>query len=361
MKERKGLSEKVKFLCGIEAKNRFVLAPMTNCQSNEDGTLSDEELHWLSLRAKGGFAIIMTCACHVQANGQGFAGQLAMYDKKHIEGHKLLTKTIKSEGALAVIQLFHGGMRADSTLIEGPLVSASKNEEYGAVGLTGFEVQDLKNSFVEASIMAQEAGYDGVQLHGAHGYILCQFLSAEINYRNDQYGGSLQNRARLLFEILDGVRDACGKNFLISVRLSPERFGMNLSEVVSVSQDLIDSGNVDLLDISLWDYKKTYLQDHNTDGKTLLQYFEDLNLRNVILTVAGKIRTRKDVYEVLQSSVDMVSIGRSAILHHNFPELVMRDKHFVGISTPVSPEYLVNEGLSEKFIDYMRRWKGFVT
>jgi 2,4-dienoyl-CoA reductase-like NADH-dependent reductase (Old Yellow Enzyme family) len=357
---KKELSKKIDFPCGIQMPNPFMLAPMTNTQSHDDGRLSDEEFHWLTMRAKGGFGITMTCASHVQEDGRGFPGQLGIYDDDLQEGHERLTKAIKKEGSLAVIQLHHAGMRSPQKLIGQPPVTATSQEKYNARGMSTEEVEHLVQSFIKAAKRAQNWGYDGVEIHGAHGYIIAQFLSAELNQRDDQYGGSLENRSRLLFEIVDGVRTACGPNFLLGIRLSPERFGMALSEVKQVTQKLIDDDKADFLDISLWDWRKNPEEKEHAN-KTLLQHFLDLNFKNVKLTVAGKIGSTSDCIELLTHGVDFVTLGKAAILHHDFPQMAMQNLDFQSIGLPVSREYLKKQGLSAPFIKYMQRWDGFVS
>lgn len=347
------------FSCGAKMKNRFMLAPLTNIQSHKDGTLSEEELYWLTMRAKGQFGLVMTCASHVQANGKGFPGQLGIFNDNHIEGHRRLAKSINDLGGLSVVQLYHGGMRAESKLIEGAPVSASAVERKGARALTLKEVKELRDDFIKAAFRAKKSGHDGIEIHGAHGYIIAQFISQKINLRQDEYGGSLDNRARLLFEIVEGIRETCGKDFLLGVRLSPERFGMQLSEMKTICRQLISRGEVDFLDLSLWDCFK-YPEEEEHRGKTLLQHFAELDFQDVKLTVAGKIYSSKDVSDILKTKVDFVTIGRSAILHHDFPMQVMKDANFETIELPVSRSYLRKEGLSEKFIDYLMDWKGFV-
>ncbi len=196
-------------------------------------------------------------------------------------------------------------------------------------------------------------------MHGAYGYIISHFLSAGINQRTDSYGGNLENRTRLLFEIIDGIRMTCGQNFILGVRISPERFGMRLSEVKTISTQLADDGKIDFLDISVWDYKKMPEEEEH-QNKTLLQHFTDLDLKKVKLTIAGHIRSGKDVQNVLAAGVDFVTIGRSAILNHNFPELVTQNPDFEPIANPVSKAHLAKQGLGEAFITYMKRWQGFV-
>jgi 2,4-dienoyl-CoA reductase-like NADH-dependent reductase (Old Yellow Enzyme family) len=333
---------------------------MTNTQSLEDGRLSDDEFHWLTMRAEGQFGLVMTCASHVQELGKGFPGQLGIYADRHLAGHQRLSAGIKAQGSLAVIQLHHAGMRSPAELIGKPPVCPSDNEKHGARGLSLAEVHQLRDDFIKAAVRAKESGYDGVEVHGAHGYILTQFLSTEINHRTDEYGGSLANRARLLFEIIKGIREACGAAFLLGVRLSPERFGMDLLEVKKICQQLIDEGRIDFLDISLWDSFKLPEEERFQD-KSLLAHFASLDFKQVLWTVAGKIQTGKDVHKILEAGVDFVSIGRSAILHHDFPVKVMEDADFIPTNTPVSKAYLSKEGLGENFIEYMQRWPDFVS
>ncbi len=353
------LNTPIVFPCGKTMKNKFMLAPLTNQQSYEDGKLSDDELHWLTMRAKGQFGLVMTCASHVQEIGKGFLGQLGIFSDTHIAGHQKLTSAIKAHGSLAVIQLHHAGMRAPKELLNSAPVCPSKNQKTGARALSLNEIKQLKADFINAAIRAKISGYDGVEVHGAHGYILTQFLSNEINHRKDNYGGCLENRARLLFEIIDGIRSNCGPSFLIGVRLSPERFGMVLQEIKTVSQQLIDSGLIDFLDLSLWDSFKLPEEEEHT-SKSLLAHFTELDFKNVLFTVAGKICDAKDVTNVIDSGVDFVTIGRSAILHHDFPVKVMENLNFKPIKIPVTKSYLHQEGLSEKFIQYMKKWPDFV-
>jgi 2,4-dienoyl-CoA reductase-like NADH-dependent reductase (Old Yellow Enzyme family) len=355
----KHLFDTVRFRCGETMQNRFMLAPMTNTQSHEDGTLSEDEFRWLTMRAQGGFGLTMTCASHVQANGKGFPGQLGIFSDTHIEGHTRLAAAIRTAASLAVIQLHHAGIRSPKDLVEGNIVGPSYNEKLNSRALTLQEVYVLRDDFIAAGLRAQQCGYNGVEIHGAHGYILCQFLSSEYNQRNDKYGGSLENRSRLLFEITQGIRSECGPGFLIGVRLSPERFGMRLEEIKAVCKRLIDERIIDFLDISLWDsFKEPEEMEHQ--GRSLLEHFTAIDFGDVRWTIAGQIRSAADVRLAIDAGVDFVTIGRAAILHHDFPELVRNQSDFEPVSLPVSVDYLRREGLGERFIEYMGRWPGFV-
>ena len=353
------LNNSIVFPCGLSMKNRFMLAPLTNTQSFEDGKLSDDEFTWLTLRAKGNFGITMSCASHVQEIGKGFPGQLGIFDDKHIDGLKRLTDEIRKYESLSVAQLHHAGMRSPEDIIGEKPVCPSADEETKSRSLSNEEVNFLRDDFINAAVRAKKSGYDGVELHGAHGYILCQFLSSSINKREDEYGGSLENRSRIIFEIINGIRSECGKDFLLGIRLSAERFGIKLAESKILCQKLIDDGKIDFLDISLWDSFKDPVEEEHK-GKTLLQHFTELNRKEVLLTVAGNIRTGEDVDKIISSNVDFVTVGRAAILHHDFPNKVLENQNFIPIDTPSPKEHLRKEGLSEKFIEYLKVFKGFV-
>lgn len=344
---------------GPAMKNRFMLAPLTNCQSHADGRLSDEEFRWLTLRAEGGFALTMTCAAHVQAKGQGFPGQLGIFGDQHLEGLTRLASAIKAKGSLAAVQLHHAGNRSPKDLV-GDVVCPSDDPATGARALTLAEVEQLRDDFIAAAKRAERAGFDGVELHGAHGYILLEFLSPKLNQREDRYGGSLENRARLIFEIIDGVRAQCRPNFQLGLRLSPERFGVLLPEIRDVATEVLRQGKVDYLDMSLWDYT-IEAKDEAFAGRSLMSIFTEIPRGNVRLGVAGKIRDAQDAVKVIDAGCDYALIGRAAILKHDFPECVRRNPNYQSPPLPVSPDYLAREGLSPKFVTYMRTFPGFVS
>jgi 2,4-dienoyl-CoA reductase-like NADH-dependent reductase (Old Yellow Enzyme family) len=344
---------------GPALKNRFVLAPLTNSQSHSDGTLSDEEFKWLTWRAKGGFALTMTCAAHVQRIGQGFPGQLGVFGDEHLPGLTRLASTIKGYGSVAVAQLHHAGMRSPAELIGEAPVCPSDNAEFGARALTLAEVEQLREDFVAAAVRCERAGFQGVELHGAHGYILAQFLSPEVNQRTDRYGGSLENRARIVREIIDGVRERTGPDFSLGLRLSPERFGLRLAEIVQVAREILAAGKIDYLDMSLWDYAKEPMEEE-FKGRSLMSYFTELPRGQVRLCCAGKVMTSKDAQACLERGMDFVMLGRAAILHHDYPQKLAADAAFAPVQIPVSADYLKSEGLSPAFVTYMRNWKGFV-
>ncbi|MEI7573893.1 MAG: NADH:flavin oxidoreductase [Phenylobacterium sp.] len=347
------------FIRGPAMQNRLMLAPLTNLQSHPDGTLSHDEHRWLTLRAQGGFGLTMTAAAHVQRIGQGFPGQVGVFSDIHIPGLARLAEDIRKAGSLAVVQLHHAGMRSPAALIGEAPVCPSEDADTGSRALTLDEVHQLRDDFIAAAVRADKAGFDGVEIHGAHGYIVCQFLSAETNRRTDAYGGSPENRARLVLEILDGVRAACRPDFNLGLRLSPERFGLSLMEVRDLVGRLFAEAKIDYLDMSLWDCFKEPVEEAHR-GRTLMSYFTDLPRGDVRLGVAGKIMSAADARAMLDAGADFVLLGRAAILHHDWPQKARANPDFRPVSLPVTRAHLEAEGLGPAFVTYMSTWAGFV-
>jgi 2,4-dienoyl-CoA reductase-like NADH-dependent reductase (Old Yellow Enzyme family) len=347
------------FLHGPAMPNRFMLAPLTNLQSHPDGRLSDDEFHWLTMRAKGGFGATMTCAAHVQQCGQGFPGQLGVFSDEHVEGLTRLAASIKTHNSVALLQLHHAGIRSPKDLIGEAPVGPSDDADTGSRALSTGEVEALIEDFVLAAIRAERSGFDGVELHGAHSYIICAFLSPETNRRTDIYGGSPENRARLLHTMIAEIRKRCRPDFILGVRLSPERFGLDFAEMRDLAAKLLVDEHIDFLDMSLWDCLKTPAAEAFAD-RTLTEHFAQLPRNNVRLGVAGKLYSAEAVHKVMEMGVDFLLLGRAAILHHDFPERMRADENFAMREFPVTRDYLRSEGLSESFLTYMATWPNFI-
>ena len=243
---------------GIVTPNRTVLAAMTNKQSHDDGRLSNNELQWLKRRAEGGFGIVTTAAAHVSKDGQSWKGELGVFDDIHIDGLSRLAKAIHEEESLLIAQLFHGGLQADENLTGSRPISASRTKS--RLSKSGFskqasekEIIRVISDFKDAAHRCHEAGFDGVEIHGAHGYLITQFLGIKTNLRSDSWGGSLNNRSRLLIEILRTMRDELPENFIVGVRISPEikTMGIRLDDSIELAKKISDM-EIDFIHISCW-------------------------------------------------------------------------------------------------------------
>lgn len=344
---------------GPDMKNRLMLAPMINQQSHPDGRLADTELNWLEMRAKGGFGLVMTCATSVQANGFGFPGQLGIFSDDHVPGLTRLATALNAHDTHSVLQLYHGGMRCPPELVNNDLVAPSADERSGARAMTTDEVKQLADDFIAGAKRADQAGFDGVEIHGAHGYQICAFLSPTLNRREDAYGGDLDGRSRLLFDIVDGVRAACRPDFSIGVRLSPERFGQRLGEIRQVAQRLMTEQKIDYIDMSLWDVFKEPVEDE-FKGRPLVDWFTELDRGPVRLGGAGKLAGGDDARRALAAGLDFAVIGRAAILHHDFPQAIAADPDFTALPLPVSVDHLRSQGVGDAFLRYLGEWDGFL-
>jgi 2,4-dienoyl-CoA reductase-like NADH-dependent reductase (Old Yellow Enzyme family) len=338
--------------------NRLALSPMTSDQALPDGRITPDEVRWIRMRAEGGFGMVMTSASYVQPCGKGGPGQTGIYADSHTEGLAELAQEIRRRGRVAALQLHHAGHRAWRRSVADP-VAPSDHPDSRARAMTTAEVEALVEDFVAGARRAERAGFHGVEVHGAHGYLLAQFLSPEDNRRTDRYGGGLENRARVLFEIVEGVRGACRPDFQLGLRLSPERWGMRLAEVRDVAQALMATGHLDWLDLSLWDALKAPAEPGFQDRR-LFEWFTDLPRGATRLGVSGKIATPAIAAELLAAGADLVFVGRAAILHHDWPRRAAADAAFVPVATPVPETHLAAAGVGERFIRYLHTFDGFV-
>jgi 2,4-dienoyl-CoA reductase-like NADH-dependent reductase (Old Yellow Enzyme family) len=351
------LFQPLEFRSGLVVKNRVTLAPLTNQQSHADGSLSEDELVWLRRRARGGFGVVTTCAAHVSVDGQGWPGELGVFDDRLLPGLTRLAQALRAEGAAAFVQIFHGGVRADTRASGLTAITSSAAE--GARAATDEDLERVILDFGRAARRAEAAGFQGVELHGAHGYLLTQFLSVAQNQRTDQWGGSLENRARLLLRTFDEVRKQTSATFTVGLRLSPENFGnakgLDLDESLQVARWLGERG-VDFLHLSLWEALRNTTK---RPSEHAIPLFKAALGGSIPVLVAGKIWTRAEAEHLLALGADAVALGRSAILNPEWP-LLAESATFEPLRPPVSIDQLRALDLNASFAEYMRNWPGFV-
>ncbi len=353
--------------CGVSVPNRIALAPMTNQQSHPDGTVSQNEYKWLVRRAQEGFGMVITCASHVSADGKGWPGEMGIHADDMVPGLKHLTEGIRQQGALSVVQLFHGGARSPEQLIgvqpwsaSAHIYQAGRHEVQVREALQK-DIEGVINAFREAALRAARAGFDGVELHGAHGYLLHQFLSTATNQRTDVWGGSFENRSRLLRTILRGIRSVVPAGFIVGVRISPEDKytfkGIDFDESLQLSVLLANEG-ADYIHISPWEASK--VPDKYPDSeKPIVTWFREVLPGHTALMAAGGIWTGEDALRILNYGADFIALGRVAIGVPSWPSGV-RTPGFAPMMPPYSVTHLRSADLGDAFIEYMRRWQGFV-
>jgi 2,4-dienoyl-CoA reductase-like NADH-dependent reductase (Old Yellow Enzyme family) len=339
---------------------------MTNMQSHPDGSLSDDEFRWLAMRSQGGFGVVETCAANVGRDGQGWAGELGIFDDVLLPGLERLARRIAGDGALGLVQIFHGGIRSPSALTGQQPWSASAIEVPGAEPSRAATEADLERviaQFGAAAGRAHAAGFAGVELHGAHGYLLGQFLSATMNQRTDRWGGPIESRARLIREATRAARRAVPDGFVVGVRISPEdrvtARGLDLDESIQVARWLSDDG-ADFIHLSLWDAAKNTAK---RPAEHPIPLFRAALPSEVRVVACGNVWTRGDAEVLLEKGADAVAIGRAAIANPDWAaKAVDRDAaRWQPRQPPLTIAELVERGLNPTFAGYMRGWKGFVT
>jgi NADPH2 dehydrogenase len=221
----------------LQLKNRIVMAPMCMYSADEDGFVLPFHFSHYTARAYGGVSMVITEATSVEARGRISAQDLGIYDDRHVSGLKKLVDEVHIAGSLIAIQLAHAGRKCGvktHTSIAPSAVTFSQDYTVPAV-MTIANIQEVIHAFLEAARRAQLAGFDGIEIHGAHGYLINQFLSPLSNLRQDQYGGNLQNRVRFLVEILQAVRSVFKGE--VWVRLSADEYadgGHHLQDTIAL-------------------------------------------------------------------------------------------------------------------------------
>ena len=241
----------------MELPNRAVMPPMGTNLGNADGTVSEANLAYLKRRARGGPGLIITEISAVHPSGVAINSELGVYYDRFIPGLKKLADVAHAAGCKVALQLHHAGRESLYLLKEGKAIAPSpiRSLVFGLTPreITRDEIQEIIAAFGAAAFRARQAGFDAVEVHGAHGYLLTQFLSSLCNQREDEYGGNLSNRSRFMIEILQEVRRRVGSDFPISLRISTEeciKGGYSVEDMQSILPNLVKAG-ADLIHASL--------------------------------------------------------------------------------------------------------------
>lgn len=309
---------------GIEIQNRIVMAPMTTFSGNQDGTVSDAELEYYKRRSKG-LGMIVTACAYVIPHGKGFSGQIGVHSDEMIPGLTLLAKTIQENGAKAILQIYHGGrMSPSSEVPNGTVLSASnvvalREGSAIPVAMTEDQVQETIVAFGEATKRAIEAGFDGVEIHGANTYLLQQFFSPHSNRRTDKWGGDVNQRMTfpltVVDEIVSAVNQYAQSPFLVGYRISPEEIenpGITIDDTFLLV-DQLATRKLDYIHVSVMDFWGPSMRDaSDTQSRTLL--ISDRVGERIPIIGVGGIKNAVDAQKVLDAGVPLVALGRELLM-----------------------------------------------
>ncbi len=303
----------------IRFKNRVIMPPMATGRADKEGHITEEILKYYRDRTGDKlFSAVIVEHSYVDRRGMANYAQTSIEKDSDIEGMSKLARLIQDNEALAILQLTHAGGAARKEVIgmdpvapSAVLNPLSKNKDM-PIELSKDDIEELRNKFIAAAIRAEKAGFDGVELHSAHGYLLNQFLSPITNKRKDDYGGDIHSRIRLHLDIIAGIREELGEDFPIFLRMGAGDFiegGLTMEDAI-VAAKSFESAGIDVLDISggmcFYSIKDTRPGYFDILSKPI---FDEINIP---LILTGGVRKGADVADILDRAVcDLVGVGRS--------------------------------------------------
>jgi len=311
---------------GMNLANRFVRSATWEGMATEDGRVTPRLIDTMVELATGGVGLIISGHAYVTKPGQASPWQLGLYDDSLIDGLRSMTDAVHAAGGRIVAQLAHAGHFALEKTIGTPPVVASNFEGLAQTPRTELSVDDiqrLKNVYTEAARRAQTAGFDGIQLHSAHGYLFSQFLSPWFNRRADDYGGTLDNRVRIHVETIRAIRKAVGSDWPLLVKMNCEDFaegGLNVTDSISAAGQMVAAG-LDAVELSggLLSGGKLSPSRPNINKKEKEAYFKAAahafkRSLDVLLILVGGIRTLEVAEKLIDAgTADYFSMSRPLI------------------------------------------------
>lgn len=308
----------------VTLRNRFVMAPMTTWSGNPDGTVSQEELAYYAYRSTG-VGMVITATTYAQASGKGFSGQFYAGDDSMLPSLRQLSDTIHKGGAKAILQVFHAGRKGNpKDLPQGTTLSASnipgkREDDNIPRAMTEEEILETIQSFKEATIRAHQAGFDGIEIHGANTYLIQQFFSPHSNRRTDAWGGSLEKRLKFPLAIVEACLAAKAQidnpNFIIGYRFSPEENsepGITLEDT-DLLIDALSETALDYLHISLGHYDDRSMRNNESQELTLTRVLDRINGRKPFIGV-GSVYHLSDAEKAIAHGADLVALGRQLLM-----------------------------------------------
>jgi len=329
------LFKKIK-IKNTEIKNRLIMAPMATRFASFNGEVTERLIRYYQERAKGGVGLITVEATAVSREGIGWKNNLSVYDDRYIPGLKKLTEALHEHGAKVSLEIFHTGSKAPADITGQQPVAPSAVYQSGGIAPRELEVQEiteLVKKFGAAAKRAKAAGFDIVNIHMAHGYLINQFLSPLTNRRTDAYGGSTERRARFSVEVIKEVRKQVGDDFPVFCRLTAEEgmgdIGIDVNESMKIAPILEDAG-ADVIDISGGASDKPYLIEGTYSLKPGFLVYLAKAIKKVVhipVTIVGKIKRPEFAEEILQKGIaDFIVLGRSLIADPLWPEKVLKNR-----------------------------------
>jgi 2,4-dienoyl-CoA reductase-like NADH-dependent reductase (Old Yellow Enzyme family) len=321
------------FSNGVVLKNRVVMAPMTTYSGEASGHLSEDEYSYYAARSHD-VGMVITGTSYTVPNGKGFKGQFYAGSDDYLPGLTRLAKTLKANGAKAVLQIFHAGRMSQpgtasaSDVVSASAVAALREKAVVPRALEPAEVHEIIASFVDATMRAIAAGFDGVEIHGANTYLIQQFHSPHSNRRSDEWGGDAHHRMNFPLAVTEAVLAAVSKHapetFLVGYRISPEELeqpGLTLNDTLKLADRLADLP-LDYLHLSLRQYDQTSLRDQGDDRIVGRRFVEQMNGRLPVIGV-GSIISTDDALGAQAVGYGLIALGSVLIADPRAAEKIL--------------------------------------
>jgi len=325
---------------GTELKNRLLMAPMTTCTGYFDGTVTHELVEYYRVRAGSIGTIIVEC-CFVDDLGLAFPGAIGIDNDEKVAGLAKIAAAIKAEGSKAILQIYHGGRMVDPKLIGGrtpvgpSAVAAPRDGAATPVALTTEEVAGMVVKFGDGVRRAIQAGFDGVEIHGANTYLIQQFYSPNSNQRDDEWGGSRDNRAKFPLAVLEithkMVRQYADDAFIIGYRFSPEERevpGIRFDDTMYLLEKLAARG-VDYLHFSVGASLRSSIVDTQDPTPLIEKYcaMRSDTLAQIPVMGVGGVVNAADAEQGLDHGYDLIAVGRATIAYPDWAERIARGEN----------------------------------
>lgn len=309
----------------LKLNNRLVMPPMATAKAESDGKISSGVLDYYNEKSQGGYiSLIIIEHSFIRQDGKASNNQLSLADNLMVEGLKKLVNTIHTNGSKAVMQINHAGSATSSEItgVEPVGPSAIPNPRRGNVPheLSIEEIRDIVNAFRDAAIRVKEAGFDGVEIHSAHGYLLNQFFSPLSNKREDEYGGNVLKRIRIHLEVIEAIREAVGEDFPILLRLGASDYmdgGTTIEDSLTAIKEFERAG-VNIIDIS------GGFCGYTVPGLTGQGFFAQLTeaikqVTSIPVILTGGITEAQAAEDlIVQGKADLVGVGRAILKDSNW-------------------------------------------
>lgn len=347
----------------VTLRNRIAMAPMTTKASFYDGQVSGDEVEYYRLRS--GVGMLITGVANVDDGGKGFEGELSVADDRFIPGLRRVANAIHERGSAAVLQIFSAGRKTTSAILRGhqpysaSAVARQRDPENVPRELTDSEVETLVEAFGQATRRAIEAGFDGVEIHGANSYLIQQFFSPQSNVRTDRWGGDVYGRMSFPLAVIDSVNaavDAAGRqnDFLVGYRLSPEELsepGITIDDTKKLVDKLADQ-RIDYIHTSMGDYRRTSLRDRS-DKREINKILLEVIAGRKPLVEVGSIATPAQADDALERGATIAAIGRELIREPNWIQKVESGRE-KDIRYTISPDDMDQLGIPAGFQTSLR-------